>query len=77
LWRSKIQLPQKQIHLLFGSAIHASVEKIYDKEEPYSIFNEIFIKSKLLDDEKEKIKKRRSKLMPRLRFASFYIKLLE
>lgn len=53
---SKIQLPQKQIHLLFGSAIHASVEKIYDKEEPYSIFNEIFIKSKLLDDEKEKHK---------------------
>ena len=49
---AKIRLPQKQIHLLFGSAIHRAVEAIFEKEEPYSLFIETFDKNKLLNEEK-------------------------
>ena len=49
---SKIQLPQKQIHLLFGGAIHKAVECIYDKQEPFKPFEQHFDKEKLMDDEK-------------------------
>jgi len=49
---AKIYLPQKQIHLLFGSAIHRAIEAIFNKEEPYGLFIETFDKQKLLDEEK-------------------------
>lgn len=49
---AKIYIPQKQIHLLFGSAIHEAIEGIYDKQEPYSIFVNKFDKRRLLDEEK-------------------------
>ena len=51
---AKIRLPQKQIHLVFGSAIHAAVEAIFNKEEPFSHFEIEFDKKKLLDEEKDK-----------------------
>lgn len=52
---AKLKLPQQQqIHLLFGSAIHAAVENIYVDKDPYSIFNETFDKSKLTPSEYSK-----------------------
>lgn len=49
---AKIQLPQQQqIHLLFGTAIHAAVENIYINEDPYKIYEETFDKEKLLPEE--------------------------
>lgn len=50
---AKIYLPQKQIHLLFGGAIHDAIEGIYNKQEPYDIFKKRFVKRKLLDEEKK------------------------
>ncbi len=49
---SKIFLPQKQIHLLFGGAVHSAIEGIFNKQEPFSLFIRDFDKEKLLDDEK-------------------------
>ena len=49
---AKLKLPQQpQIHLLFGSAIHAAVENIYINEDPFKIFDETFDKEKLLPEE--------------------------
>lgn len=49
---AKLKLPQQpQIHLLFGSAIHAAVENIYINEDPFKIFTETFDKEKLLPEE--------------------------
>ncbi len=51
---AKIHLPQKQIHLLFGSAIHKAIEEgVYKKNNPFDVFKKVFIKDKLLDEEKE------------------------
>ena len=50
---AKIQLPQKQIHLLFGGAIHEAIEGMYLKKNPYPIFIEKFDKNKLTEEEKE------------------------
>lgn len=50
---AKIQIPQKKIHLLFGTAIHQAIEDgIYGKQNPYEVFENTFEKSKLLDEEK-------------------------
>jgi len=53
---SGIELPQKQIHLLFGSAVHRAIEAIYDKDEPFGHFVREFNKNKLQDDEKDLFK---------------------
>ena len=50
---SGIVLPQKQIHLLFGGAVHEAIEGMYNKQEPFKLFDKHFIKNKLLDEEKE------------------------
>lgn len=50
---ARIHLPQKQIHLVFGSAIHLAVEAIYEDKDPYEPFSEEFDKKKLLDEEKD------------------------
>ena len=50
---AKIRLPQKQIHLVFGGAIHAAIEAIFNSEEPFSCFTDKFDKKKLLDEEKK------------------------
>jgi len=50
---AKIHLKQKQIHLLFGGAIHKAVECIYDKIDPFQPFIQHFQKEKLLDEEKD------------------------
>lgn len=50
---AKIQLPTKQIHLVFGSAVHEAIEAIYEKRKPLETFAEKFDKSKLIDEEKE------------------------
>ncbi len=49
---AKIQLPQKQIHLLFGSAVHAAIEEIYGQRDPYPVFESTFDINKLMEDEK-------------------------
>lgn len=50
---AKINLPQKQQHLLFGSAVHKAIEMMYQEgEDPYAWFDKTFDKSKLLDEEK-------------------------
>lgn len=50
---AKIEIPQQQIHLLFGGGVHEAIEKgIYGKEDPYKTFDKHFIKDKLLDEEK-------------------------
>ncbi len=49
---AKIEMPQKQIHLLFGGAVHKAIEGIYNKQEPFSLFIQAFDKRKLLDEEK-------------------------
>ena len=48
---AKVQLPQKQIHLVFGSAIHAGLEGLFTKKDPYKEFEKYFLKEKLMDDE--------------------------
>lgn len=49
---AQIKLPQKQIHLLFGTAIHAAVENIYNNEDPYGMFEITFDINRLADEEK-------------------------
>lgn len=49
---AKIQLPQKQLHLLFGGAVHFAIEAMFKKREPYSAFKEYFLEDKLLPEEK-------------------------
>ena len=45
---AKIQMPQTRLHLLFGSAIHASIEGMYNGEaEPMTIFKSIFRREEL------------------------------
>lgn len=53
---AKIQLPQKQVHLVFGSAVHAAVEEIYNKHDPYEAFKREFDKKKLLEEERKDFK---------------------
>src|SRR3989304_1274355 len=49
---AKIRLPQKQQHLLFGSAIHKAIEMMYKKDpDPYAWFDRTLDKSKLLPEE--------------------------
>ena len=49
---AKIKLPQPQIHLTFGSAIHKALEQLYDKKiTPIESFKKAFKKSNLNDDE--------------------------
>jgi CRISPR/Cas system-associated exonuclease Cas4 (RecB family) len=49
-----IQLPQKQIHLLFGGGVHAAIEKgIYEDDDPYRIFEKHFLKEKLTEEERD------------------------
>ena len=49
---AKLKLPQQpQIHLLFGTAVHAAVENIYIGKDPFGIFEETFDKEKLLPEE--------------------------
>jgi len=49
---ARIKLPQKQIHLLFGTSVHAAVENIYDKIDPYGIFEMTFDINRLEESEK-------------------------
>ena len=49
---AKIRLPQKQIHLLFGSAVHAAIENIYENQDPYKIFEVTFDINRLTEEEK-------------------------
>lgn len=49
---AKIQLPQKQIHLLFGSAVHSGIEHMHKGDkDPSLAFEEIFLKEKLSPEE--------------------------
>ena len=50
---AQVKLPQKQIHLLFGSAVHAAIENIYANEEPYGMFDITFDIDKLTNEEKK------------------------
>ena len=50
---AKIKLPQKQIHLVFGSAIHAAIEELFENKDPYEAFNKEYNINKLLDEEKD------------------------
>lgn len=51
---AKIQLPQKQQHLLFGSAIHKGIEMMFKGDpDPYSWFVRTLDKNKLLEEEKD------------------------
>lgn len=50
---AKIQIPQKQIHLLFGGGVHEAIEKgIYEEGDPYKIFEKKFNIDRLTDEEK-------------------------
>ena len=50
---AKIKIPQKQIHLLFGTAIHQAIEDgIYGKQDPNEVFIKTFEKKRLTDEEK-------------------------
>lgn len=48
---AKIKLPQKQIHLIFGSAVHAGIEGMFNGIDPYAEFDRTFLKEKLLPEE--------------------------
>jgi len=50
---AKIEMPQKQIHLLFGGGIHKGIEEMYENKDPYSAFEKHFDKSKLLPEERD------------------------
>jgi len=51
---AKIQLPQKQQHLLFGSAIHKALEMMTKGEtDPYSVFEQTLDITKFMEDEKQ------------------------
>ena len=50
---AKIQLPQKQQHLLFGSAVHKGIESMYKKDsDPFEAFEKVLDVNKLLEEEK-------------------------
>lgn len=50
---AKIQLPQKQQHLLFGSAVHKGIEMMYKGDpDPFAWLEKTLDKNKLMDDEK-------------------------
>lgn len=52
---AKIKLPEENLHLLFGSAVHKVIEDIYSgKENPTEAFHEIFQQHKL--DPKSKLR---------------------
>ena len=51
---AKLKLPQAQIHLVFGSAIHEALEHIYDTNtDPKKVFTKSFKKDKLNEDEQK------------------------
>lgn len=51
---AKIQLPQKQQHLLFGSAIHKALETLTKGgADPYEMFVKTLDINKFMDDEKQ------------------------
>lgn len=50
---AKIKLPQKQIHLVFGSAVHAAIEALFENKEPIEAFDKEYDINKLMDDEKD------------------------
>ncbi len=50
---SKIQLPQKQIHLVFGGAVHKAIEMNFVKQDPFKAFLQEFDIKKLLAEERE------------------------
>lgn len=59
---AKIQLPQKQQHLLFGSAVHKAIEMMYKGDKnPYAWFDRTLDKKKLLQDEIDEHKKKTGK----------------
>lgn len=40
---AKIEIPQTRLHLLFGSAVHAAIEEMYDGDkDPHDVFASIF-----------------------------------
>jgi len=57
----KLRIPTKQIHFLFGSAIHFALEGMYhnyksgkdDQKDIWKMFLEKFDKEKMMDDEKK------------------------
>lgn len=51
---AKIHLPTKQIHLVFGTAVHAAIEEIYEGRDPFKAFDFEFKKEKLLEEEQNK-----------------------
>lgn len=45
---AKIQIPQTRLHLLFGSAVHKSIEEMYDgTRDPQEVFGEVFKREEL------------------------------
>jgi len=48
---AKIQLPQKKIHLEFGSAVHAAIEDSFDGKDPHKAFTDTFNINNLLPEE--------------------------
>jgi len=53
---AKVEIPQKKIHLLFGGGVHAGIEGIYHKQDPYPFFEKHFVQDKLMSDEQDKFK---------------------
>lgn len=50
---AKIQLPQKKIHLEFGSAIHAAIENSFIGKDPYAAFETTFDINHLMPEERD------------------------
>lgn len=50
---AKIHLPTKQIHLVFGGAVHEAIEAMYENKNSEEAFKAKFDKKKLLKEERE------------------------
>ncbi len=49
---AKIKLPEKRLHLEFGTGVHAGIEAMFNQLDPYEHFKLGFNKDNLLDEEK-------------------------
>lgn len=51
----KLRLPQKQMELVFGSAVHSAFESFAKSEDPYLAFTKEFDATKLNPDERDRM----------------------
>lgn len=48
-----LRIPQKQMELVFGGAVHEALEYVYKGQDPFEVFKRSFDKTKLLPEEHE------------------------